>query len=104
MIQYVERLQKINSTIYCFNQSIEFSPAIAWWYNEKADDGLLLRGDTSLLALHIGIGANEFETYDKLNSCVKQLNNEFYSKGCYGGTSIFDYDALIYDALINTFW
>jgi len=43
----------------------------------------------------IGIGAKEFKTYEELNSCIKQLNNEFYAKSCYGGTSIFDYDAFI---------
>ena len=143
MEQYVELLQKVDSTIDNADQPIEFSATIAWWYNEWADQGLLPHGDTSLLAPYvdtlvplvyggighsaediewrvsdeineidgnplptrvmIGVGATEFATYDQINQCIEQLNGEFYAKGCYGGTSIFDYDFynLIYGALFQ---
>ncbi|MEW6606719.1 MAG: carboxypeptidase regulatory-like domain-containing protein [bacterium] len=125
MQSYVLLLSKIRDTLDANSDvSLHFSAAIAWWYNEKANEGKLPSGDTLNLAKYlqtvvpmvyvspdgiisrvedeieeadtiVGIKVEDFfNFYKELKDTMVKIDKEFESKTHYKGISVFEYKTM----------
>ncbi|MFH0887079.1 MAG: hypothetical protein V1843_02805, partial [bacterium] len=125
MQQYISLLSQIHDLIKGSSglSSLNFSAAIAYWYNEKYLEGVLPSGSAANIARYVdtmipmayattlpvynqssdevaagpaivGIDASNYSTYASISREITSLNANFAASANYRGACVFKYDTL----------